>query len=377
MTADKTKRNEAIDAFRALSILAVLGFHYCVRWTSPHDPAPHFPAAADYADITIFQYGWAGVQLFFMISGFVILKTLLGTESLPQFAANRIARLWPPLILCAALTAIVVSLIGPPDWHRGILDYLASLTLIDPYLISRATGHNLSFVDGAYWSLWVEVRFYAWAALLFLVAGRKHFIGALLALTTLGFGLSLFALPDAATLALELILFPMYLPYFTFGVLIFAISDRRSNVNSWRLWVMTAWTSALILAGSYVHFPHWNTGVPSGFAIANLIMIAAMLSVALNLGWLRFIAQPPLVLIGQASYSLYLLHQSIGVSIMIALTMGGLPAGPVILAVTAGMIAFSIFLYLYFENPARRWVRNLLAPFTGAVTRALPRLKFA
>jgi peptidoglycan/LPS O-acetylase OafA/YrhL len=91
-----------------------------------------------------------GVPLFFMISGFVILWT--ATAKTPfSFVASRVSRLYPSFWVCVSLTAIVLWLVGEPvPWRT----YLANLTMVP-----RQFG--FPYVDGVYWTLWTELRFYA------------------------------------------------------------------------------------------------------------------------------------------------------------------------------------------------------------------------
>ncbi len=154
------RRIEVLGGLRALAIMAVLVFHYTVRWAPPFDEAAHFPPGAVFADVVVLKYGSMGVELFFVVSGFVILMTLERCESILDFARRRAERLWPPLIVAAIVSTVVVNPLGPVGWRVGIVDFAASMTLIEPtwfkYIHPTLSGH---WVDGVYWSLAVEIKF--------------------------------------------------------------------------------------------------------------------------------------------------------------------------------------------------------------------------
>ena len=169
------RRILVLDGCRALAILCVMAFHYTVRWAPPADPDGHLAAGAMFADVWPLYFGWAGVEFFFVISGFVILMTLENTCSAREFIVRRFARIWPALIVATVITTAVVLVIGPSDWRASPYDFLDSILLVGPDVVARVFHYQVKYVDGAYWSLWVEVRFYL-LALLAYYATRGRFL---------------------------------------------------------------------------------------------------------------------------------------------------------------------------------------------------------
>ena len=86
-----------LDGLRGLAIALVLLFHAYAGWTG------QVPYGAAYADIGVFKFGWLGVELFFLISGFVIFMTLDKTASFGVFLYKRWVRLFPAMLLASAL----------------------------------------------------------------------------------------------------------------------------------------------------------------------------------------------------------------------------------------------------------------------------------
>ncbi|RZA28395.1 MAG: DUF1624 domain-containing protein, partial [Lysobacteraceae bacterium] len=93
-------RFHEIDYLRGFACLCVVAFHWFSRGPNLGlMPGVEFPQAEAVA-----RYGYLGVHLFFMISGFVILMSAQGATP-RSFAAARAARLYPALWVCATLTA--------------------------------------------------------------------------------------------------------------------------------------------------------------------------------------------------------------------------------------------------------------------------------
>ena len=139
-----------LDSLRAIAALAVLLYHYTKGYeqiVGPHS-----------APVPGFALGYLGVELFFVISGFVIAWTLQRSASLADFAFGRIARLYPAYLACAAITGIVIFGFGfnPTNIQTGDIAWNAVIGL--PPLVK---ANNL---DASYWTLGVEVSFYVMAA---------------------------------------------------------------------------------------------------------------------------------------------------------------------------------------------------------------------
>ena len=103
------------------------------------------------------QYGYLGVDLFFMISGFVIMLSSEG-RTVGQFALARFMRLYPMFWVCISITTIIAVLANTQ--HISLGQYLAGLTMVPD------TFGAFAYIDGVYWTLEIELRFYFFVALL-------------------------------------------------------------------------------------------------------------------------------------------------------------------------------------------------------------------
>lgn len=132
----------ALDWLRVIAAIAVVLFHYIPLLNQ--DTLPIWLAP--------FQYGYFGVEIFFMISGFVILMSAEGASTW-SFFTSRVTRIYPALWICASITAISALLIANDKYEVSIAQYLANLTLLHRQF-------SQSHLDGVYWTLTIELRFY-------------------------------------------------------------------------------------------------------------------------------------------------------------------------------------------------------------------------
>ena len=146
-------RIAALDILRFAAASCVVAFHYLYRGAAEGDLLNHSYGATGY----LASFGYLGVNLFFMISGFVIIWSASGRDWY-SFAVGRVARLYPAHLVAMTLTAIVLALWATPPLSAGLTQWLANLTMLAPLL-------GQPFMDGAYWSIVVEIIFYGWVAI--------------------------------------------------------------------------------------------------------------------------------------------------------------------------------------------------------------------
>ncbi len=146
MAEQHSKRLGGLDALRGLAAAAVMLYHYTAWY--PFLTGSKLPISA--------PYGIFGVELFFVISGFVIFMTLERTPSLAEFIAARVARLYPAFLASMLATLWLTAESLRPD------QLFANLTMV-PLALGQMP------YDGSYWSLRFELEFYVLAALCVLV----------------------------------------------------------------------------------------------------------------------------------------------------------------------------------------------------------------
>jgi len=162
MSASIGLRFNEIDLMRGFACVVVVLYHYVSRspqvgWMNGIE-LPVLGAVA--------RYGYLGVHLFFVISGFVILMS--ARSATPQeFIAARAARLLPALWVAASVTALTAWITSDVRFMVSIQNYLINLTMVPHWF-------KVPYVDGAYWSLAYELHFYiyVWLALRFGLMAR-------------------------------------------------------------------------------------------------------------------------------------------------------------------------------------------------------------
>lgn len=323
-----------LQALRAIAALMVVAFHAVGHYDS-RSPTP-----------ALFQWwynGSAGVDIFFVISGIVITlsarRLQTGANGWWRFAVARVRRIVPMYWLVTA-AKIGIILIAPALISRaaplGWWHVLGSFLFIP---VPDATGSDMPVVEVG-WTLTYEMMFYA------LVALALFARASILPLTAVALGLFAacrFLIPDFGnTIVVE----------FLFGVAI-ASSLHRIRIPATAAVIMALVGFALICCvpiGSGVLRPiTW--GVPAALFVLGALYLEGPAGRLLPAG---------LLLLGDASYSLYLSHGFVipvvygvakhvhltGMSLMVTTLIGGLFASSV----------FAIALYYTAERPMLRWM---------------------
>jgi peptidoglycan/LPS O-acetylase OafA/YrhL len=97
-------------------------------------------------------FGWVGVEIFFVISGFVIANSA-SESSATEFLFSRALRLYPAVWVCSTATFIVLLLFGSGSASEFIIPYMRAMLLIPK-------GINGQWIDCVYWTLAAEMAFY-------------------------------------------------------------------------------------------------------------------------------------------------------------------------------------------------------------------------
>lgn len=251
---------------------------------------------------TGWQPGFLGVDLFFIISGFVI----AGQKTTPgNFLWHRFLRLYPAFFVCCIATYLLTFSVSFPA-------FLANLAFIYKFTGSLA-------VDGAYWSLVAEIQFYLAFAVILAFRLNKYIV-------PMAFGwLSLAMLQNNLHLhGFNTLLLAPWTPFFTAGIAL------RSK-NNW-LW------TASVASGLFM------MPTPLFGLVMALLFTAAAIACQLA-------GKPRFKVIGGVTYPLYLLHQYIGRAYM-----------PYIGLLPMLFVAFAMAFTVYRMEPYGRNLINFLKP---------------
>jgi peptidoglycan/LPS O-acetylase OafA/YrhL len=308
------KRIQGVDALRGLAALAVCWFHITI--TSAILNEGIFRSTG--------KYGWLGVEVFFVISGFIIPYALQRSgyklKSYPIFLLKRITRLDPPYI------AVTVLFTFSPHYSGGKF-------AIDPVGLLLHLGYlNVIFhypwLNPVYWTLAIEFQYYLLVGLIFSLISNKHRVVRLLTFGLLG--LTAVLIRRGEYIFLFMFLFLMGMSVFQY---------RQKIVGRWEF-VILIFAAAI---GSYL-----TLGM--SYTLAGLIGVSGILFLKVR--------NPILNFLGMISYSLYLIHPPV-VKLVLGLGRRFAVNQPTRILLVMAALGFSIFaaylLYLLVEKPAQRW----------------------
>lgn len=345
-----------LDSLRGLAILWVMAWHY----TAPVYAAS-FPYGTAYAWIPVLDHGWAGVNLFFLISGYVILLTLERCSGFAEFMARRWLRLFPAMLIGSLLVFGASQLIGGamPHGQAPPVNLLPGLTFLSPPFWEMILQRPVGELDGVYWTLYVEMGFYVIFGLLYFRLGWRRGLIALAALWLAVVTASRLAGALGSTAAMAWIaplqfLGMEYFGWFVSGALFLKAGEtgnRRLFAAALGVGMVSALTSGLWQPDDWLSCLYLF-GCVALFAAAQQSELVQ-----------RLLANRALLFAGFVSYPLYLLHNELGVGLIA--TFAPHAPQPVWPLLPVAMMALMLFL---------AW---LVARYTEPLLAALLRPLFA
>ena len=291
---EQKNRYLELDALRGLAVLLVVFFHF----TWGHGAAGF-----------IFKYGNTGVDLFFLISGFVIFMSLTKVKTGKEFVINRVARLYPTYWVSVTISYILINIyyqISVVDWQKLVFtDYLVNLTMIQFYF-------HVPDVDQSYWTLVIELIFYACILALFYfkLFNRIRLIGFVASCAVVI--LANFVKSSPVEFMFKWIPFLSYLPLFFSGIIFYQVYHKQGNVLINYLLLAAGLASQIALfdiTGRGIFFSHLQYSVM-------LILFFSLFVLFVN-GKLFFLVSRFTLFLGEISFALYLTHEVISVSFLL------------------------------------------------------------
>lgn len=344
------------DLLRIFSAFIVALFHLAF-WSGQKDTTPGsiIKGLAAYPELAPFSsFGFMGVNLFFVLSGFVIVHTASESTAL-RFAIQRFLRLWPCILICATITLLAAIAI---EW--------AALTdLLGRYQNSVLLTAQGPWVDGTYWTLPAEIGFYL-IVLGVLIAGLRRHLEAVMGILGVLFALGWLAgsvhQGHAANLISEA-WFPGYLRQYSSYAANFAagVTIYYGATKGWtaiRVMQMALYLPATML-GMILSKGAYSTAAPYLWLATTIIFIIAVHQeemIAARLGtWSQSIT-----LVSLATYPFYLLHNFVGAAILHQLMLVSANRFAALIAAIAICAIAALIITRYPE----RWLKWLMTwPF--------------
>ncbi len=273
-----------LDLTRFFAAFWVMNFHY-------------FFGNAENTQLHWYRYGNLGVQIFFVISGFVIVQSLKG-KSLGEFAKGRFVRLFPLFWVLCTLTYILTIFLPDVRSSLHFSDYVRSMTMIGD--VFNGIIGPAALIDPSYWTLTVELIFYVGIAMfvrLFTHGNIRYFLLVWLVISMAAFWLHI---DENFYVKLALV---RHASYFIFGASLALLAGGEARTTIQR-------------------------------ALDGALLFSSALFVKLSM------------IVGGLTYPLYLLHQRIG-NMLIDLTIGISPVSWFTLVICFEIIIIGTAYFLY------------------------------
>lgn len=293
---------------------------------------------------SVASYGWMGVELFFLISGFVICMSSWG-RSLSEFFVSRVTRLFPAYLFAVVLTASVLALWPQQSGSPRLSQVLGNLTMVQTLL-------GQTNIDDPYWTLLVELKFYLlFAVVVHLGATYRRVLLFCMVWATV----AIFAY-TAEFEALTIFVEPKYASYFVAGIAFYLIRRFGPNPLLWCIVGFTLAVNAVMLERPVSAFR--QAGLSMSWEVGVLLLaVFYLLMIGVALGWFKEIKWRGLVTVGALTYPLYLLHMTNGRAV-IRLLRHDLPPWILLPGAIATAVLAAYLVHRFVERPVSRALRT-------------------
>ncbi len=285
-----------IDILRFIAAITVFFFHTTFR-------GKYYELYSfEFQELSLFsKYGFFGVDLFFIISGFVILMSIQN-KTPTTFFQSRCVRLYPCFWFGVSFTALICYFLGSEIFHFNFWQYILNLTMLAGFL-------GVPDIDGVYWTLYVEIKFYIFIYLIMLIKKEKYLI----------YFLYIWAILSASNLVINI---PWTIEnwfildwshYFIAGAIFYKIREDGVRKEFITLLLTTYLISIIklsnrigIIADTYSTLLSLNVSI-----LIVTVIFAVMTLISLKKVHMHKYGKLYIIL-GALSYPMYLLHHNIG-----------------------------------------------------------------
>lgn len=338
----------ALTGLRFFAALAVFLFHFGATWSQRH----HFPHALT----ALLNHGFMGVSIFFILSGFILSHSYsngLGEwRDVARFWVSRVARIYPVYLIALALAF--------PLLHDVSLRSAADVVLMVQSWGPARSDAGYYWIEQA-WTLSVEATFYLAFPVLFAFIRRTSRAYAIAGVAIASVCIVSFSIPWISPASIEHRelrdwLLDVPLPFtrmveFVYGMFLYQVFSAAPHRQRASVAASVAVTANLAAIGALLASPlgsHWTSlaVVCFGVLIYQLAAYRTWLSTLLASRWA--------LTLGCASYAIYLLQGPVRawVGTLVASESLGAAINPIVL------VALSIIVYRWIEEPARRSVKR-------------------
>ncbi len=324
-----------IDALRGIACLSVVLFHFNVNQ----------PDSWHWMNL-----GVAGVDLFFIISGFIIFYSLQKRNDFKGFVISRFSRLYPAYWVSVCITSVLVMINGG---KIELSDFFVNLTMLQGYF-------QVEDIDGAYWTLGIELFFYGLIILPFVfrkTAQLEHYIWISLSAIYFWHYLGILYFPNIHDRASKMFQFVNHAPLFFAGIFFYLIGFQKATPLRY-FGVLVCFALSCYLHNFYGR-TQWVITFTEHVWLLLFFFGAFFLLISNRLS---FVVNRVTLFLGSISYSLYLIHQRIGTEVLRPLLQRYLPTltpnwvFSLVLLLISILLAYAITVWV--EKPCMKFIRK-------------------
>lgn len=341
-------RVDVLDTLRVVAIVMVILSHYYLNY-------PNIGRQV--------SWGALGVPLFFVISGFVINSSLDKTRDYKEFIFKRFLRLSPAMLICSTITFSFFRFVYEGEGYessKSFVNYIWANLLIDPNFINIFCGElKYYYIDNAYWSLWVEIIFYALIGFLYFI-DKNRFILYYILVSIIGMPIfylmfssiganilqTYWGISEETTAKLHFIArgFPFFQSAFWFlkGIFLYQLYHNKQKIK-YVLYILICFIINMTL-DKYTN----------SIIVFSVLLFSFMMFLVYYPEKIKYMSNAILSKIGIASYSMYLIHYHLGMVMVKYLNEKVAYSYIWPFMVLVLVIAFGLFSYKYLERPLRK-----------------------
>ena len=314
-----------LNSIRAFAAISVCFYHFICTTTG---------FISDTLLLDMFSFGKYGVQLFFVISGFVIPWSMYfggyKLQFLPKFILKRLIRLEPPYLISILLAIIIISL-RKIILKNNDLDFnFNQIALHIGYFIPFFEKYN--WINQVYWTLAIEFQYYLLIAMFFMliISENKYY-------RFISYSILLLS-----GLIKQSNFLPYWLPVFLLGILVFQYKINKINKNDFFTMVLITY--------AFLFFNHsFGEIIYSAIGVISILFFGNK-----NFKIGNFF--------GEISYSIYLTHTIIGASVINILSHNATNSFEKTIIIVLGFvitITFSLIIHKWIEKPSKKFSNKL------------------
>ncbi|MFT2090390.1 acyltransferase family protein [Paraglaciecola sp. 2405UD69-4] len=317
-----------LDGIRGIAALVVVFFHFLFQYNRIYEHEFLIP--------DFFKYGYYGVHLFFMVSGFVIFWSLSNCGRPFDFIWSRFSRLYPVYWSAVLFTFFFVSAFGLEGRESYWSDVIINFTMLQGFF-------GVPHVDGVYWTLTLELAFYFWM-FIFLITGQLKrveywlvlWVGTATVLTYYKLGLTI---PSFVSNFFLL----KYIEMFVAGICFYKIWNKEAKFITYIL-------ISLTIIAVFAEYP---SDIATGLLVLYCLFYFSVTS------RLTILSSKLFTYLGAISYSLYLIHQNVGYILLNYAYSMNIPMIIAIPFILLFCITVASLLNKFIEVPGSRYCRNI------------------